>query len=415
MKKKGFEVFLIFLFSILIAAVFTIIIDSISVRKQYKKIEPNLDNYSMAEMLYLSLEKSRSALVLGGNFEHQRKVFIGRLNIIDERTKDNESYRSDPAFVSALSTLRTTVDKYSPVVSKQSSYENALMYLDQLEEDVLDLQESVYAIQVKDFKSIQNLIKGKDLKLNFLICASLFSIISIILLVVRYSSAMEGVLRKKNVFISSLYHELASSIQSISMAVEILEDEILQPNIANELKIISVNCNKIFEQTKEVMEYSRFELGDVKVKNDIVNIKSIANEAVNSVSGKNNQFKVFVSQAKHDLLIDKYKLLRVIINLLDNANKFTSNGMILLHIKYKRGFIYVRVKDDGCGFNTKQLKDLYRPFRTGNDIKTKQGLGLGLAIIKNNVDIMNGVIRVRSSCGKGTVFLIRLPTLLDKE
>lgn len=419
MSQKKFSTFLIFLFSVLSAAVLTMVIDSLSVREQYKKIEPNLDNYSMAEMLYLSLEKAKNSLLVDEHFEIQRKVFLGRLLIIENRTKDDGSYRADTDFSSALINIKQKVEEGDALFvkfnNKQLSKSEMLDYLNELEQYVIDLQEAIFNIQVKNFKNVQLFIKNNELKLDFLAFISIFCIVSLAFLVKKYSAAMESILRKKNIFISSIYHELAGSTQAIAMAVDILKEENAQECLNEEIYLIGFHCDKIFEQTKEIMEYSRFEIGDVKVKYEPTNLRMLINEASECISWKNNKLRMYCSTVDAKFHIDHYKLSRIIINLLDNSNKFTSNGIVVIHARYKAGYIYIRVKDNGVGFDMNKINMLYQPFKFGSEKNTKQGLGLGLAIIKSNVDVMRGMMRVRSSKGEGTIFFLRLPGSLSEE
>ncbi|WP_431712467.1 ATP-binding protein [Serratia marcescens] len=102
-------------------------------------------------------------------------------------------------------------------------------------------------------------------------------------------------------------------------------------------------------------------------------------------------------------------------NLLSNADKFTHHGAIALNVKVCHGNLYLRVKDTGIGFNVDNLDRLYKAFNQGVERETRQGLGLGLTIIKNYVTTMKGTIKVKSVEGGGSSFLIRIPVKLIKE
>ncbi|HAN4744595.1 TPA: HAMP domain-containing histidine kinase [Escherichia coli] len=420
MKRKNFTAFLFFFFSVLSSAVFAIMIDSFIAREHYRKIEPNIDNYSMAEMLYLSLEKSKNAFITdNANFEQQRKVFIGRLRIIEKRTQGDESYRENFLFTSSLMELQNQINLGNAILmgyeQKKLSKSDVLRYFDDLENCVLDLQEAIYTIQVDNFKIIQEYVKSHGTKINFLIAISLLCIAVIIMVIIKYSSDMERVLQQKNIFISSIYHELAGSTQTIAMVVELLKEVDISDELDEEIELIDYHCNKIFEQTKEIMEYSRFEIGSVKVKSDNVNLMNLIYKVSSAVSVNGNELRLFCSSVNKTFITDGYKISTIISNLLSNSCKFTDGGVIILHAKYKSGFVYLRIKDNGIGFDVGKCDMLFQPFRTSNEKTTKQGLGLGLAIVKNNIDIMKGRIRIRSSVGEGTVFFIQLPLLLVKE
>lgn len=97
------------------------------------------------------------------------------------------------------------------------------------------------------------------------------------------------------------------------------------------------------------------------------------------------------------------------MNLLDNANKYTHDGMIFISVKILPGKLYIRVKDNGIGFDIKKINFLYTAFNQGIETETTQGLGLGLTIVKHYVKSLNGIIRVKSKKAFGSSFLIFIP------
>ncbi|WP_411750609.1 sensor histidine kinase [Serratia marcescens] len=195
-----------------------------------------------------------------------------------------------------------------------------------------------------------------------------------------------------------------------------MEHELAQEELKKEARLISYHGNKIAEQTREVMDYSRLEMGEVKINISTFRLNEVVDDAVTGIgAGRGNRLVIHHSSYAGLIGSDKYKLYRILANLLSNADKFTHHGAIALNVKVCHGNLYLRVKDTGIGFNVDNLDRLYKAFNQGVERETRQGLGLGLTIIKNYVTTMKGTIKVKSVEGVGSSFLIRIPVKLIKE
>lgn len=185
-------------------------------------------------------------------------------------------------------------------------------------------------------------------------------------------------------------------------------------NLKKEARLISNHVNKIVEQTREVMDYARLEMMKVTINKSAFSVNSLIQSAIDEVSG-NNKIVFFKSSRNIKIISDKYKIYRVVVNLLDNANKFTHQGTILVHTKIIAGRLFILVKDNGIGFDFRNLGYFFQAFNQGAKKETKQGLGLGLTIIKNYVESLSGKIRVRTKIGVGSSFFIFIPIDLIEE
>lgn len=106
---------------------------------------------------------------------------------------------------------------------------------------------------------------------------------------------------------------------------------------------------------------------------------------------------------------DKLRLRQVLLNLIGNANKFTSNGTVLTEVEIsqdKDSTLVFRILDDGIGMSPETLEKIFKPFVQGDSSMTKKfgGTGLGLIISKNIIETMGGAIGVTSEVGKGSCF-----------
>ncbi|MGO1368613.1 MAG: sensor histidine kinase [Senegalia sp. (in: firmicutes)] len=116
--------------------------------------------------------------------------------------------------------------------------------------------------------------------------------------------------------------------------------------------------------------------------------------------------------------MDKYE--KIILNLLSNATKFTpQGGEIFINIYEENNHVIISIKDTGVGINKSEFKNIFEKFNNlKNNLPTvESGTGLGLNLVKTLVEKMNGEIKVKSTLGKGTEFLLYLPSkqIEDRE
>ncbi|MEX2233517.1 MAG: ATP-binding protein, partial [Cyclobacteriaceae bacterium] len=105
------------------------------------------------------------------------------------------------------------------------------------------------------------------------------------------------------------------------------------------------------------------------------------------------------------------KLLRnILINLLTNAIKFSPvKEEVSLNVLDQDTFITIEISDEGIGIPENEMEIIFEPFVRGKDADQIQGTGLGLSIVKKAVELLNGTIKVKSTVGKGSVFIVTIP------
>lgn len=424
MAKKALLA-LIFLGVMLALSVTIIVVSFDNVKNRYKEIEPNLDNYSTAEVLLLSFEYMKTALLKseGGDLDEfflRKDIFDSKIKILNDKSPYSSAFSYDKEFLHVQDELGRNEDILSAMTKKLNeggaSKEEVLELMDEMDSTLLDLQEVIYKIQIRNFNEVKKIIKDNTGNAEFLSFVSLVLLFLMIVIILRNAYSLREVIKKKNLFISAIYHELASSTQSIVIAADIIEHELVGDNLKKEAGLISYHASKILDQTREVMDYSRLEMGKMTVKTIRFKVNDLIHDAIGEVNQKsNNHFKVISSSRGFSIKSDKYKLYRILVNLLDNANKHTYNGIITINVKVLNGGLYVLVKDTGVGFNVGILNDLFKAFNQGAERETRQGLGLGLTIIKNYVDSLKGRIRVKSVEGVGSSFFIFIPVSLSEK
>jgi signal transduction histidine kinase len=144
---------------------------------------------------------------------------------------------------------------------------------------------------------------------------------------------------------------------------------------------------------------------------DIVELAILAKEINESVAEKkNNKIDIKPDNSKINVMVNSADMLRVFNNLLENAIKFTDNGIIEVAIMQKNAKTQILITDNGKGMNEYTIKNIWF-FQTNSSDGTDDsfGSGLGLTIVKDIVKAHNGTIEVESTIGKGTTFKIELP------
>ncbi len=177
----------------------------------------------------------------------------------------------------------------------------------------------------------------------------------------------------------------------------------------------------------DILDLSKIEAGKVELETTSFSLDQVIQEVVNIVSYKIDEqgigFRLTKDpQVPNWFVGDRKKIEQVLVNVLNNAAKFTSTGEVSLDIRViaretDTYHISFTVKDTGIGMTQVQITRLFEPFEQGDSSINRRfgGSGLGLSIVKSLVEMMGGEIQVFSTPGEGSTFVIRLPLTVDKE
>lgn len=393
------------------------------IKDQYASMEPNLDNYSTAEILFLAFERTRTAAYdedNPDNFSIKKSIFDSKVHILKNKSININSFYYEEDFLAKLNKLETQSEELSRIYEKNTPYKNRkeeiLKKMDSIQPTLIDLQEIIYRIQIRNFNKIKSIIQDNSSYTEATALASICLLFLLMLLLWKHISKLKASLREKNIFISAIYHELSGSIQKIQMSREMID---LRGDILSAEKYlanITYHSNKLFHQTKEILEFSKIEIGNTEIKKTIFALSEIIEDIEHLFNIKNHN-ELIVKTSKSDVCIksDKQKISSIIHNLVDNANKNTYRGKINLTLRLTNNNLFIKVSDTGCGFDIKKLNRLYEPFNQGMQSETKQGLGLGLTIIKSHLKTLNAKIKVRSTLEVGSVFFVYIPLVNNKK
>ncbi len=234
--------------------------------------------------------------------------------------------------------------------------------------------------------------------------------------------------KAKTTFLSNMSHDIRTPMNAIigfaTIAVSHINNK---EQVRDCLQKVLSSSNHLLSLINDILDMSRIESGKVQIKEQECNISELMHNLVNIIQPqvKAKQLELFIDTfdiANEDVIADSLKLNQVFINLLSNAVKYTPAGgtitfRILQKTTFRHGYgdyIFV-IKDNGIGMSEDFVEHIFEPFeREATTTKTGiEGTGLGMAITKNIVEMMNGTISVQSKVGKGSEFTVALTLKLQ--
>ncbi len=220
----------------------------------------------------------------------------------------------------------------------------------------------------------------------------------------------------KNNFIANINHELSAPLTSIKGFVDLLEKTDLDYEQQELAKIIKSEASHLQIIFSDMLDISRIESGEFKLNKEIFNlfdlIQSIEESYKIILKEDIVDFKVTIDKKINPIVFaDKTRVYQIITNLLNNAIKYTDEGIIELSIfkvlgKNRKQEFEIIIKDTGIGIPKEDQEKIFNPFIQLDDIKS--GTGLGLYVARNLVHLMGGTINVNSEEGQGALFNIHI-------
>ena len=224
----------------------------------------------------------------------------------------------------------------------------------------------------------------------------------------------------KSEFLANMSHEIRTPINAVLGMNEMIIRESSDPAIIKYARDVEGAGKNLLAIINDILDLSKIEAGRMELVEAPYRLSSVLNDVVNMISfrakAKDLEFAVRVNKGVPDSLYgDEVRIRRVIVNVLNNAVKYTEKGRISLDVREVRHGsltdLTVDVSDTGIGIKPEDVEKLFNRFDRFDMTKnnTVEGTGLGLAITKGLLDMMGGRISVKSEYGKGSVFTITIP------
>ncbi|MBL1177085.1 response regulator [Pantanalinema sp. GBBB05] len=260
-------------------------------------------------------------------------------------------------------------------------------------------------------------------------------------------AAAEMANRARSIFLANISHELRTPLNAIIGYSDILQEDLqdLAPSLVPDAEKIRASGKRLLELINDILDISKIEAGKMELYLERFDVASLVADVVHRITPQldtsGNTFQLDCSPELGTLHADLSKLSQTLLNLLDNANKFTQQGTITLTVRREdegsggasadreeaqiaisslpslssspdpSSYIVFTIADTGIGIDPDHLPYLFQNFYQVDDSATRKygGTGLGLALSQRFCQMMGGTITVASQLGQGSVFTVRMP------
>lgn len=234
-------------------------------------------------------------------------------------------------------------------------------------------------------------------------------------------SEMKDSLDERDLFISMAAHELKTPLTTIFIYSQLLlRKETRSKYSETQLKMkLSDEIRRLTNLVNELLQVNQIKIGSLKFIFRKCDLSSIVDGAIAAFENIHTEYKInYRNEIKKNICFvngDFDKLFQVVTNLLNNAAKFSpKNSTIELVLKYEDSHYILSITDRGPGIRKKDLPHIFERFYKGES-QNKDGLGLGLFLVKNIIDQHKGNVSVLSKLNQGTTFTITLPLYFDEQ
>ena len=226
----------------------------------------------------------------------------------------------------------------------------------------------------------------------------------------QMAAALQQLDTAKSDFVAHVSHELRTPMTSMKLSVANLLDGVVGPVDGKQTEVLSRirgDLDRLIHMVNELLDIAKLEAGKVALAKEPVELSEIAARAVETLRpiAEKKGVKLQLTAQKSPATADRTKLHQVVVNLVDNAIKFTPSGG-RVEIEVAPGRIVVR--DTGAGISPERIAKIFDKFNQVNANTGIPGAGLGLSITRKLIDLHGGRIEVASEMGKGTTFTVSL-------
>lgn len=248
---------------------------------------------------------------------------------------------------------------------------------------------------------------------------SLLTILGIYIISINYMMKQKKIAEVKTDFINNMSHEFKTPLATISVATDSLANDKIATNpekVKYYSNLIKQENLRMKKQIENVLNMSKLERNEVQLFLKETNLRNLIKEISESfgliIEQRNGSLTQEFTAEKYLVKIDEFHISNALINLLDNANKYSpETPEIKVKTRNEGNWYVIEISDKGMGMDSENKKKIFEKFfreETGN-IHNVKGQGLGLSYVKKIIELHKGLILVETQKGKGSTFIIKLP------
>ena len=256
---------------------------------------------------------------------------------------------------------------------------------------------------------------GKN-KRYFLLSGSTINTSDDLVLVINDITSLKTIEERRKNLISDISHEIKTPVSVIRAGAETLQNGAINDKNASDkfLSAITANSERLAEMVNDLLELERIEQGQLYQQKEKIHLKHEINLIIESIEAlANDQNVTLINKIGHDhyLHTDKSAFRGIFLNLLNNAIKYSKeSGLVTIASNVTNTNIVIAVEDNGYGIEKNNLQRIFdRFYRTPKARAHTNGSGLGLSLVKQQINQIGGQIDVKSQINKGTTFFVSFP------
>ncbi|MHB1558144.1 MAG: ATP-binding protein [Isosphaeraceae bacterium] len=233
----------------------------------------------------------------------------------------------------------------------------------------------------------------------------------------RAEEALREVDRRKDEFLAILSHELRNPIAAIRSAVELARTPGVGDQVSWCHEVIDRQIGQLARLTDDLMDVSRIAQGKIELRREPADLTALVARAVEAarplIDRRGHRLNVSLPDGLPAVEVDPGRIEQVLVNLLNNAAKYTGDGgRIDVTAEAGDGEVVVQVRDTGVGIPPEMLPQIFETFTQVDHSRSRSegGLGIGLTLVRRLVELHGGRVSAESEVGRGSVFTVCLPT-----
>lgn len=255
----------------------------------------------------------------------------------------------------------------------------------------------------------------------------LISLLFTFVIIAAYFSAIKQLILQRQIseiktdFINNMTHEFKTPIATINLALDAIKNPKVisdSEKVTRYLGMIREENKRMHAQIENILRMSKLDKKELDLQKDRYDINDLLEAALDHiyliVEDRGGEVDTFLKANSTHVLVNQMHFVNVLVNILDNAIKYSPDvPKIEVYTENVKNFILIKIKDHGSGMSKIALKRVFEKFyreHTG-DLHNVKGHGLGLSYVKQIIDEHNGQVYAESEKGKGSTFIIKLPTI----